>query len=63
MSDHPVSSTNGRSSDRSATVAEALEDDVAGARRDQILAGADQTASDSDQTLSDVDQTSADSDQ
>jgi serine phosphatase RsbU (regulator of sigma subunit) len=54
---------NGRLSHSSAPVAEALEDDVAHAGRDQSLADADQTASDSDQTLSDVDQTSADSDQ
>ena len=63
MSDRRVSSTNGRSSDSSVPVTEALEEDVARVGRDQILADADQTASDSDQTLSDVDQTSADSDQ
>lgn len=63
MSDRPVSSVNGRSSNSSARVAEALDDNVPHARRDQSLADADQTASDSDQTLSGVDQTSADSDQ
>ena len=63
MSDRPVSSMNGRSSNSSAAVADALEDDVAHAGRDRSLADADQTASDSDQALSGVDQASADSDQ